>query len=480
MGAAAIFPGSLKAIADGHLPVAEQPNIVLIIADDQGYADLGCAGLARDVATPNLDRLAARGTRFTQAYATSPICNPSRAGLITGCYQQRYGTFWYGGKGIHDPRFATLPETLAKQGYVNGLVGKVHYGSHDHKVENRNFPLNHGFDEFYGFTSPRKHYINHRAEAEAEFQRIKKENGKRGQSLRQGPMWEGREKKDTTGFSSDLFGRKACEFIERHREEKFFLQISFNAVHNFTHQLPESYLDEHDLEGYTDWDPAKEEYYDWYKKGRFPNNPEGRAHYLGQLHYLDRAVGQVTDRVRALGLEEKTIILFVGDNGGSTPIYADNGPLRGSKYTLYEGGIRVPMIVSWPGRFAEGAVCDNMLSAMDLYPTICSAAGAEIPGHVEGVDLAPLLSGERPALAHDTLIWDTGQEVAVRQGKWKMRVASSNRYARYEMVELEEGEFLHDLEADPGEKTNLAEEHPEILERLKGVHRKWRASLGEK
>lgn len=458
-------------------PQEKQPNVLLIVVDDQGYADMSISGLTDDVQTPNIDKLAESGVRFTQAYASSPICSPSRAGIITGCYQQRWGTYWYGGPGLHEKEFQTLPELLKGKDYTTGYIGKVHYGSHDSETDHRSFPMNHGFDYYFGHTSARKHYINHSQELEDNFLAVKKEHKRQGQSLRQQSLWDNYDKVDTIAFSTEMFGRKAFEFLEKNKDNPFFLQLSFNAVHNFTHQLPQEYLDEHKLQGYRDWDPAEEEYYDWYKEGRKPNNPEGRAHYLGQLYYLDREIGRVLDKVSDLGLVENTIIVYISDNGGSTPIYANNHPLRGSKYLLYEGGIRVPMIISYKGKFLSDQVMDNVVSGMDILPTICNALGIEIPANVDGMDLVPLLTGTNRKLHHETLIWDTNQETAVRQGNWKLRTATKDNHAQYEMVELELGEFLYDLEKDPGETTNLIEEHPEIYRKLKQEYRDWRENL---
>lgn len=454
-----------------------QANVLLIVVDDQGYADLSISRLADDVHTPNIDKLAESGVRFTQAYASSPICSPSRAGIITGCYQQRWGTFWYGGPGLHKKEFKTIPELVKTKKYTTGYIGKVHYGSHDSETDHRSFPLNQGFDYFFGHTSARKHYLNHSQELEDSFQTLKKEHNRQGQSLRQQPLWENFDKVDTIAFSTEMFGRKACEFMENNKENPFFLQLSFNAVHNFTHQLPQEYLDKHKLKGYRDWDPAVEEYYDWYQEGRKPNNPEGREHYLGQLHYLDREVGRVLDKVNDLGLIEKTLIVYISDNGGSTPIYANNYPLRGSKYLLYEGGIRVPMILSYKGKYLANQVMDNVVSGMDILPTICEALDVEVPTNVDGMDLNPLLTGAKDNLEHENLIWDTKQETAVRQGKWKLRTATKDGHAKYEMVELELGEFLYDLEKDPRERTNLIDKYPEIFNELKQVHEDWKEDL---
>lgn len=460
---------------------ADRPNVVLIVADDQGYADLSCTGLADDVRTPNLDRLARRGSRFMEAYATSPICNASRAGLITGTYQARQGVFWYGGPGIHQADFPTIAEVLGKAGYATGYVGKFHYGGgKSHAPSSRNFPLNHGFDFFYGFAGGRKHYLIHNAEAEELFLQVQIEQARNGPSLQQGAMWLGKKKVDQEGFSTELFGSRAHGFIEKNRERPFFLQLSFNAVHNFTHQLPEEYLRAHGMKGFRDWDAASEDYADWYRAGRKPNNPEGRAYYLGQLEYLDTEVGRVLDHLSQLQLEENTLVIYIGDNGGSTPIYADNGPLRGSKYTLYEGGIRVPLVISWPGHLAEGRVHYNVVSAMDVLPTICSVARVAPPEHLDGINLRQLLTGEELSLHHETLVWDTGHETAVRHGKWKLKTAKSRQHADNQMVDLELGEFLYDLEADPGETLDVAAKHPEMFARLKAMHKSWREDVRTK
>jgi arylsulfatase B len=471
---------SLASCCTAPAPTAP-PNILLIVGDDQGYADLSCAGLIRDVKTPNLDALARRGVRFTNSYSTSPICNASRAGLVTGCYQQRFGTFWYGGKGIHDARFTTLPELLAGQGYTTGYIGKVHYGSgKTARPNNRSFPLQHGFDSFYGCFGGRKHYLIHNKTAEQAFLADKRQFKRKGQSLQKGPMWVGAQQQDQEGLSTELFGQRARKFLQANSgdgKQPFFLQLAFTAVHNFTHQLPEEYLRKHNLEGYHDWDPTKEDYYDWYRNGRKPNNPEGRAHYLGQLQYLDREIGKVLACLDQLQMRDNTVVIYLADNGGSTPIYADNTPLRGSKYTLYEGGIRIPMIVSWPGQFEAGAVRSNVVSAFDLLPTICTATGTATPAHIDGKDLSPLLRGQNASVGHHTLVWDTGHETAVRHGTWKLKTASSRKHADHEMVELEIGTFLYDLSKDPSETTDLAAKHPDIVKQLQKIHQTWKAGL---
>ncbi|MCZ6673242.1 MAG: sulfatase-like hydrolase/transferase, partial [Verrucomicrobia bacterium] len=253
----------------------------------------------------------------------------------------------------------------------------------------------------------------------------------------------------------------------------FFLYVSFNAVHNFTHQLPKDYLDEHNLEDYGDWDPTKEPYIDWYRRSRRPNNPDGRAHYLGQLHYLDQEVGRILQHVDDLGISENTLVIYVGDNGGSTPIYAENAPLRGSKFTLYEGGTRVPMIVSWPGTLPQNKVLDNVVSALDFLPTFCNLAGQETPAFADGIDLMPLLTGEDPNREHDILHWKTADEWSVRKGDWKLHQVDGPGSSKTEMVELELGTFLRNLREDPSESKNYADQHPEIMAELVNLHSAW-------
>jgi len=462
--------------AVNSIGIQQRPNILLIVGDDHGYADLGIAKINQDVDTPNLDKLAQKGLRFTQSYASAPICNASRAGLITGTYTQKYGGFWYSSEGLEQATDNTLAETLQAQGYSTGYVGKFHYGG-NHGPKSRNFPTNHGFDSFYGFAGGRKHYLIHNQNAESQFQKKRQANNQKGESLKMGPIWINEDKVDQQGFATELIGKHANKFIDENANKPFFLQVSFNAIHNFTHQLPKSYLKSKGLKGYHDWDSESETFRDWYVGGRYPNNPEGRQHYLGQLHFLDVEIGKLLDKLERQGLAENTLVIYIGDNGGSTPIYANNGPLRGSKYTLYEGGIRVPLIIYGAAKYQQGKVVNDVVSAMDLYPTILTAAGLTIPTHLDGQDITPVLLAQHQnnesQVVERSLFWDTGHEIAVRNGKWKYRAAFDDYYAVKQMVKLELGEFLYDLEQDPGETTNLAVKYPEVLKQLKLQYQQW-------
>ncbi|WP_372802435.1 sulfatase, partial [Lutibacter sp.] len=313
------------------------------------------------------------------------------------------------------------------------------------------------------------------------FQKVKEEHHKKGQSLRQQAFWKNKSKFDTIGFSTEIFGVKARNFIHKNKNNPFFLQVSFNAVHNFTHQLPKEYLEKKGLKGLEDWDPAKEEYYDWYQKARYPNNPEGRALYLGQLDYLDTEIGKITSYLKEEHLLENTILIFISDNGGSTPIYANNAPFKGSKYTLYEGGIRVPLIITYPQNFQKGKTLNNVVSAMDILPTICAATGIDIPSNIDGINMYDVLNGTNNKLQHEFLVWDNNAQTAVRKGSWKLRTASdkAKSNSEYEMVEMEYGTYLYNLENDPGETTNLAKQYPKIMNELKNIHQAWRTEINE-
>ena len=460
-----------------QLSAQRVPNILFIVVDDQGFADVGIDGRSWDVNTPGMDRLAESGVRFSQSYASSPICSASRCGLITGVYQERQGNYWFGGPGLPNKEIPTLAEKLKEAGYKTAYIGKHHYGQGDSDIEHRNFPLNHGFDYFFGFSSSRKHYLIHNEAKEKAFLKIRDKYQPEGRSLYQGAMWENTEKVDVKGFSTEIIGERARTYMAENKDQPFYLHLSFNAVHNFTHQLPKSYLKEKGLKGYYDYNPAVHDYISYYIGGRKPHNPEGRQLYLGQLHFLDLEISRILDFLQEEGLRENTLIAYISDNGGSTPIYANNDPLRGSKYTLYEGGIRVPMILSWPGGgFQAGIVSDTVVSGLDLFPTICASAGVQY-GAVDGIDLLPLLTGENNSLGHEVLVWDINYETAVRKGTWKLKTANDIRHANRQQLDVRVGEYLYDLEADPGENRDVRYFFPEKFEELKAIHAAWRKEM---
>lgn len=469
-------------------PINKKPNVLLIIADDHGYADISLQKLAKDVQTPHLDSLAQSGTFFSNAYASSPICSPSRIALLTGAYHQRQGVYWYGGPGIVEDTIPTLAEILKQEGYTTAWLGKFHYGNNDADTSHRSFPLNHGFDELFGFHAGRKHYLIHNSAKEADFRQKMEPTPEPKQSLKMEGFFQQKERVDVEGFSTEILGESARNFMQKHAEGEhpFFLTLSFNAVHNFTHQLPPEYLKENGLKGYRDWNPEIEAYYDWYRQGRYPHNPEGRAHYLGQLYYLDQEIGKMTNFLEEQGLRENTILIYIGDNGGSTPIYANNYPLKGSKYTMYEGGLRVPLIISWPGYFPAQKHQDQMVSAMDIAPTICEVLGVKQSIVFDGKSLKTMLTSDTAVQHHQSLFWWGNDQAAVQSADWKYRWASdaddsaAAHNSQFEGVDLELGEFLYDLSKDEGEHNNMIEQYPEVAAQLKKQLDTWKKEIFKK
>lgn len=467
----------------------QQPNVILIITDDQGYGDFGAYGGVADVKTPNLDNLAESGVRFTNAYVTMSICSPSRCAILTGRQQQRWGVYNYSAS--LPQKEITLAEQLKNAGYRNGIVGKSHYGGYGgHK--SGEFPLNHGYDEFYGKEGGTMDFIRHTAQDREKF------TAKMANHLGIGPFYDNDSLIDQQGYSTDLITSKALSFIDKNKENPFFLTVSYNEVHLFTHQLPDTALARLGLEKVPDWNPEKgtwDEYLEWYVDAVKPNTPDGRKRYLWHLDQLDNSVGEIIDKLQTDKLIENTIIVYISDNGGSPRTYADNFPLRGNKYILEEGGIRVPMLMSWPGKIEAGKVYEPMVSALDIFPTVHKLLGMDMPDDREydGVNLMPFLNEENEGIPHRNLCW-TGFAMkgkpkkfkdpnslaaryqrtfhgdqngwAIREGKWKLRFEGSyNNFC------------LYDLETDIGEINNLADKHPEIVNQLTEKFNAWHKNI---
>lgn len=469
--------------------MTRRPNILLIVSDDHGYADRSAEGTP-GVRTPVLDRLAAEGATCTDAYVTAPICSPSRAGLITGQYQQRWGGLWF--DSAHIGSAPTIAERLRDAGYATGYFGKVHYG--DETAADRGAPPHHGFDEsFYGLAGQsmgRLHYLHHSADAVAEY-------GEAAEAMGVQPFWSGEEPVEFDGFTTDEIADRAEAFIERQDgEQPFFAMVAFNAVHNFCWQLPDDELAARGLQSPGDWHPGASEYLDWYDGAISPNLPDGRAFYLAQLELMDRAIGRLLDRLDASGIADDTIVVYLTDNGGSQCNYGDNGALRGTKYTLWEGGIRVPFLVRWPGVAAARTVVSEPVSALDLTATFAAAAGLAENADDDGRDLRPLLEGdvdddtpgaqdrrENCATGERELHWDCGWQWAVRRGDWKLlSVTGDSPTAQYvravEHTSTGDGLILTDLVGDPGERDNLAARRPRLVAQLTRAHERWREQVG--
>ncbi|GAA1049708.1 sulfatase family protein [Arthrobacter russicus] len=462
------------------MPGTRKPNVLLIISDDHGYGDRSATGLCPDVSTPALDRLAADGVDYSDAYVTAPICSPSRSSLIVGVHQKRWGGHWFNDSAMAPETFQTLPERLVEDGYRTGYFGKVHYGHEE--PGDRACPEQHGFQEvYYGLAAGqmgRLNYLRHSAQAVADY------GPEASWRMAVQPMFEGAggavQESELEGFLTEELGRRTREFIAgdgQPEAQPFFAMLAFNAVHNFCWQLPDDELAARGLPALADWSETAGSYLDWYEEAINPNLANGRAYYLAQLELMDRQIGLILDQLDEAGIAEDTLVFYLTDNGGSTCNYGDNAPLRGTKYTLYEGGIRVPFLARWPGGgFSGGRTESGTVSSLDIAPTVLRAAGVPGSGVLDGVDLAePLPPGRE-------FHWDCGWTWAVRCGDWKLTWTDPDSEAA-KMVRLIEhadpgsGYRLHNLAEDLGEQHDVQASRPDIVEDLQRRRRDWVASL---
>ncbi|HIT75349.1 MAG TPA: sulfatase-like hydrolase/transferase [Candidatus Avipropionibacterium avicola] len=461
--------------------MVRRPNILLIVSDDHGHADRSALGHHSDVRTPALDRIAAEGVTCTDAYVTAPICSPSRSGMISGRYQQRWGGLWFGSSQFPPDDNPTVAETLRDQGYRTGYFGKVHYGTED--VGDRACPPHHGFEStLYGLAGQSQGRLNYLHHSERSQQEYGPEASFR---MAVQPLLSGDEPYEYEGFLTEELGRAAGEFIaepEDGDDRPFFCMLAFNAVHNFCWQLPAEELERRGLPAFHDWQgETADEYTEWYDDVIVPNLPHGRDYYLAQLELMDAQIQMLLELLDRTGQAEDTIVVYTTDNGGSTCNYGDNTPYRGTKYTLWEGGIRVPMLWRWPGVVEAGSSTDEPVSTLDLHATLAGAAGAERPDGLDGQDLAQVFTGG-PGQSR-SLHWECGFQWAVRDGEWKLSWVDAQAPAVAALRETEHaplGEGLHlaRLDRDPGESTNLAAEHPEVVQRLTERHQQWRIEVG--
>jgi arylsulfatase A-like enzyme len=426
-----------QAVADAQ---RRPPNIVLIVADDMGYADVGFQG-SRDIPTPNVDALARSGIRFTDAYVSGPYCSPTRAGLMTGRYPQRFGHEFNpdGSPGYGLPLDqTTMADRLKAAGYRTALFGKWHLGSAP-----RLHPMERGFDEFFGFLGGQHSYFEAMPAAG-------------------GPVFDGRKPAEKMGYLTEEFAGRAVAFIERNRSRPFFLYLAFNAVHT-PMEATDMYL------------------------ARFTNiADERRRTYAAMLSAMDDGIGQTIAALRKAALEENTLIFFFSDNGGPTmPTTTVNGssnaPLRGSKRQTWEGGIRVPFVISWKGHLAAGTADSRPIIQLDVLPTALAAAGVESQPDwkLDGVDLLPFLTGKASGTPHESLYWRLGGMMAIRKGDWKLVKTREGPLRDVDPAVLSDlsSAELYNLEDDIGETKNLAPAHPDKVKELAEAWQRWNKEL---
>jgi arylsulfatase A-like enzyme len=419
------------------------PNILVIVADDMGYADLGVHG-SRDIKTPNIDALAAGGIRFSSGYVTGPYCSPTRAGLLTGRYPQRFGHEFNLGVGAANSTFGlprserTLADVLRQAGYHTALFGKWHLGA------GPGFhPMDRGFDEFLGFLGGGHSYH---------------EIGTGGDN----PLLDGRKPMAKMSYLTDMLSDRAVAYLQRARTQPFFLYLAYNAVHTPMHFTP-AYM----------------------KRVAHIAEPQRRT-YAAMLTAMDDGIGRVMATLRERKLEEDTLVFFFSDNGGPTMTGtsingASNAPLRGSKRQTYEGGIRVPFMIRWKGRLTEGRVDPRPIIQLDVFPTALAAAGVGIDPawKLDGRDLLPFLTTDASDRPHEALYWRLGSMMAIRKDDWKLvKTAEGPLTAAADPANFDlAGTELFDLSTDIGETKNLGRDRPDIVKDLVATWQRWNREL---
>jgi arylsulfatase A-like enzyme len=408
-------------------PKADAPNILLILTDDQGYHDVSYYG-TKDLRTPHIDQLAREGMRFDNFYANSTVCSPTRAALLTGRYQDQVGvpgvirTHAENSWGYLDTKAKLLPAQLKKTGYHTAIIGKWHLG-----LESPNTPYDHGFDYFHGwlgdmmddYWAHRRHEVNY--------------------------MRKDRQTIDPEGHATDLFTNWSVEYIKKQAKtpKPFFLYLAYNAPH-FPVQPPKEWLDK--------------------VKQREPGLPEKRAALVAFIEHMDDGIGKVIKALKESGQYDNTLIIFTSDNGGHLPDLANNGPARDGKQSMYEGGLRVPATISWPGRIKAGAVSEQVNLSMDVYPTLLEIAGVKSTHALDGRSFLKTLRGE-PITEGERPLYFTRREggadyagqcsYAMRLGDWKL--VQNKPFQAME---------LYNLKADPLEQKNVIKEQPDVSKKL--------------
>ena len=416
------------------------PNVIVIMTDDLGYVDVGFNGSV-EIPTPNIDRIAQQGVKFTNGYTPYSVCSPSRAGFITGRYQQRFGYERNAQYRPNDPNMGlpqtekTIPEVIGQLGYTSGMIGKWHLGAHI-----SNHPLNRGFDFFYGHLGGGHRYFPEELTIEDSY------------SINDEPLsyrtWIMRDHQaeKTDEYLTDEFSNEAVKFVEKNKEGPFFLYLAYNAPHGPL-QATQKFLDRFDhIEG---------------KK---------RKTYAAMVSAVDDGVGRILDRLESLEIAENTMIFFLSDNGGPEPNNAsNNGPLREGKSSIYEGGNRVPFAMQWTAQIAP-MVYEYPISSLDILPTIAALIHAPLPADkpLDGVNIIPFLKGEKQGRPHQTLYvrkFDNDL-YSVRDGDMKLVTKKKNSVKE-----------LYNLQEDLGEENDLADAFPEEVKRLDSLRQNWDSQL---
>lgn len=441
-GTAALTASALRFPA--HAAASKKQNFIIFYADDLGYGDLSCYG-AEDIQTPHIDELAARGTRFTQWYSNSPVCSPSRVSLMTGCYPQTVGVDGnLGGRGDDkglDPNVTILPQSMKELGYRTAIFGKWHMGGAGPRV-----PTRRGFDEFFGHLGGCIDNYSHLFIWNV--------------SVPWHDLWRNEtEVWENGSFFPKLVVREVKRFLRENHDGPFFLYVPFNIPHYPMH--------------------APSEYFD-----RFSHLPPERRHQAVMVSALDDCIGEIMAEVDRLKLRENTTIFFQSDNGPSMEqrnfmskeqkaLYEGGSPggFRGHKFSLFEGGVRLPCIISQPGVVPEGAVNDNIGVTMDVYPTFMQLAGGKAPDRIDGLDAWPMIAHGSPS-PHEHVYWRLGKQRAIRKGDWKLVLNGVDNRS-----ENTPKEFLANLKNDPAEMTNRLDEKPDLAAALKKELDAWNDQL---
>jgi arylsulfatase A-like enzyme len=460
--------------------IDNRPNILLIVVDDQGYADFEAfKNHDTSAETPNLGKLARTGIYFTEAYTTAPVCSPSRVGLLTGKNQIRWDKNAGWGPGLPDS-VKTIPEYLKEVGYMTARIGKNDLGRNFHKYNVREYPLNHGYDEFLGFSAHAHDYW-------LLSQEIKdKTPDPNGTSAVLGPLMHNNGVKSyEEGYLTDILTDEAIQYIQEPKDKPFFLTLAYNSVHHLIHEVPQKYLDKYNVKPISNYNPdsllayknhpvgSYAAYYDKYSRLGAIQDEDLRKYYLANLNCMDDNIGRVLETLKKEGLENETLIIFLSDNGGTPLNGANNNPLTAGKYSLWEGGIRVPMLISWPGKIKSGQEQNAYVSATDVLPTIASIVGITLTDTtIDGRNLLKPINNR-------LMVWKWQKTWAVRKGDWKLTNSNENHWkSRPSNLYIKpiRDDFslkLFNLKEDPGERKDLSNTYPDKVKELEKAYQNW-------